>query len=187
MSKLKAKMLEPTQDYKTGDLIIPFRIDKETVQTARQTVDKFLPVDKDLSLEIKRWRNPRTIGANAYCWKLCTEIAKTDEAGLLTKEEVYRRNVLEVGVYEPLPIKEIALQSFIERWQYKGVGWLVEVVDDSKLEGYKLVHAYYGSSTYNTKEMWRLLKSIEQDARSVGVEVLTEQERTLMMQEYENA
>lgn len=183
MPKLKCTMQPPTTDYLTGSIIIPFAVDTDSKAIAKEVIDKYLSKQKALSVDIKTWRNHRSIDANAYCWKLCTEIAN---AVGITKEEVYRRNIKEVGVYEPLPIKQEALESFIARWNYKGIGWIVEIVDDSKLSGYKLVHAYYGSSTYNTKEMYRLIEQIKQDAVSVGVSVLSESEESLLLQRWEN-
>lgn len=185
MAKLKCKMLQPTSDYETGELILALQIDRESVRHAKHLVDKYIGVEKLLSIDVRTWRNPRSLDANAYCWKLCAEIANVDEAGLLTKEEVYRRNILEVGVYDSLQVRQDALEGFAQRWEYRGTGWFVDLIDDGGLDGYKLVHAYYGSSVYNTKEMWRLLKQIEQDARSVGILIMTEQERTLIMNDWE--
>ena len=62
--------------------------------------------DKPLDVEIKVHREKRSRNANNYMWSLCEKIA---EANGCTKEEVYRVNLREVGVYEPLPIREDAV------------------------------------------------------------------------------
>ena len=41
--------------------------------------------------------------------------------------------------------------------------------DDSKLQGYKRVRLYYGSSTYDTKEMSRLLDYLVDEAQQMGL------------------
>jgi hypothetical protein len=87
----------------------------------------------------------------------------------IPKEEVYRRAIREVGEYEPLPIKNEAVDTFIQRWATKGVGWFAEVIDDSKLTGYKLVFAYYGSSTYDTAAMSRLIDYLIDEAEQIGI------------------
>lgn len=184
MARLKATKIEPTTDYMTGNMILAFEVVKGDTQQARAIADRFLTSNKPISLEVKEWRERRSLDANAYMWALCNEIAIATN---ITKEEVYRRNILEVGVFEPLPIKEKALESFIRRWASKGTGWVVEIVDDSKLEGYKRVNAYYGSSTYNTKEMTRLIDCVIQDAVSVGIQVMSEQERSLLLGEWDKA
>ena len=111
--------------------------------------------EKDLDIEIKQHRERRSNDANA-CWALCTEIGNA-MVPPMPKEDVYKRAIRDVGEYEPLPIREDAVETFKTRWAGKGTGWFAEIIDDSKIKGYKLVFAYYGSSTYDTKAMSRLI------------------------------
>ena len=137
--------------------------------------------DKPLDVEIKVHREKRSRNANNYMWALCEKIA---EANGCTKEEVYQLNLREVGVYESLLIKEEAVERFQKSWKQRGIGWFVEVVDDSNREGYKLVFTYYGSSTYNTGQMSRLIDAVVQDAKALGIPTETPEELHLMMQEW---
>ena len=138
-------------------------------------------VGKPLDVDVKIHREKRSRNANNYMWLLCEKIAVENGC---TKEEVYRKNLREVGVHEPLPIRADAVERFQEAWKQKGIGWFAEVVDDSKIEGYKLVFAYYGSSTYNTHEMSRLVDAVVQDAKSCGIATETPEELHLMLQEW---
>lgn len=124
--------------------------------------------DKQVDITIKPHREKRSKSANDFCWALCTDIGNAMHPPI-PKEEVYRRAIKDVGEYEPLPIKDEAVESFLTRWAYKGIGWFAEVVDDSKLKGYKLVFAYYGSSTYSKDAMSRLIDYLVQDAEQMGV------------------
>lgn len=133
--------------------------------------------DKPLEVDIKRYRAKRSKNANDYLWTLCTKIA--EDQGV-SPEEVYRKEIREVGVYEPLPVREDCLERFKQAWEKKGIGWFVVLVDDS-FPGYKKVHAYYGSSTYNTAEMSRLIKNTIEDAKSLGIETATPSELALLM------
>ena len=133
--------------------------------------------------ELKKVRKKRSLNANAFCWELCSQIA---QAVGETKENVYRRNIREVGSYTPMPIKEDAIDKFKEIWRGHGVGWFVDVIDNSKIPGYKLIFAYHGSSTYDTAEMSRLLESIIQDAKSIGIETLSDREKSLLLEDWEN-
>ena len=123
---------------------------------------------QELEISIKKASKKRSRDANAFCWALCKDIA---DRMTLTKEEVYRKAIRDVGEYEPLPIKCEAVETFCERWSGKGVGWFAGIVDDSKLPGYKLVFAYYGSSTYDTATMSRLLDYLVQDATALGIPI----------------
>lgn len=133
--------------------------------------------------ELKRTYKKRSHNANSYCWELCTRIG---EAVGISKEEVYRRSIRDVGSYTPMPIKAEGVERFSEIWRHRGVGWFVDVIDDSKLDGYKLIFAYHGSSTYDTKEMSRLIDNLIQDAKAVGVEVISESERALLLEDWNN-
>lgn len=97
--------------------------------------------------------------------------------------EVYRKEIREVGVYEPLPVREDCLERFSKAWEERGLGWFTVLVDDS-FPGYKKVFAYYGLSTYNSEEMSRLINNTVEDARALGIETATPQELSLLLDEW---
>lgn len=138
---------------------------------------------KDVDVEIKKHNPKRSKTANDFCWALCTDIGKAIVPPV-PKEMVYRRAIRDVGEYEPLPIKEEAVETFQRRWSSKGIGWFAEVVDDSKIPGYKLVFAYYGSSTYDTASMARLLDYLVQDAMNMSLKIPTSKEQEEMLKEW---
>ena len=123
-------------------------------------------LDMEINADIKKWREHRSRDANALMWAVCQELGA---ALKIPKEEVYRKAIRDVGEYEPLPIKACAVEKFCSNWATKGVGWFAEVQDDSKIPGYKLVFAYYGSSTYDTKQMSTLLDYLIDDAEQIGI------------------
>jgi hypothetical protein len=125
---------------------------------------------KKLDVEIKIHRNKRSLDANSYLWVLCQKIAEAIRA---TKEEVYRKAIREIGQFEIVPIKAAAVDRWIEVWNSKGLGWFAEVMDDSKLPGYKKVISYYGSSVYDTREMSVLIDNIVQECKELGIETMT--------------
>ena len=143
--------------------------------------------DHDVTVEIKRAGKPRSKNANDFMWAMCTDIGKALRPPL-PKEMVYRHAIRDVGVYEPLPIKDVAVETFCERWASKGTGWFAEVVDDSKIPGYKLVFAYYGSSTYTSEEMSRLLDYLKQDMDNMGLPIpLSKDEEARVMERWGRA
>lgn len=54
-----------------------------------------------------------------------------------------------------------------------GTGWITEQVDFEADGDHVRVRRYYGSSTYNTRQMSRLIDNLVQDCKAVGVETLT--------------
>lgn len=140
--------------------------------TTRQSPEKLFErlKDAEVSIEVKKASNARSKTANDFCWAMCTDIGNAMRPPI-PKEQVYRMAIRDVGEYEPLPIKAEAVDTFQRRWSEKGVGWFAEVIDDSKLPGYKLVFAYYGSSTYTAETMNRLLDYLKQDMDSMGLQI----------------
>lgn len=128
--------------------------------------------------DIKPTKKKRSLSANGYLWALCDQIARklSIPGDVVTKEEIYKRSIISVGKYTPMPIKEEAVEDFRKIWQSNGTGWVLEVVDDSKLEGYKFCRAYHGSSTYDVKDFSKLLDFVIQDAKSIGIETMQEED-----------
>lgn len=139
--------------------------------------------DQDVSVEIKKACEKRSKSANDFMWAMCTDIGKAIRPPL-PKEMVYRQAIRDVGEYEPLPIKAEAVETFQERWAAKGTGWFAEVIDDSKIPGYKLVFAYYGTSTYDTSSMSRVIDYLKQDMENMGlmIPVSKEEEERMLSQ-----
>lgn len=124
-------------------------------------------------IEIKPKKKKRSLDANAYMWVLCDKIAKV--AGT-TKEAVYLDTIRDVGVFDYLMIADKAVDAFIEKWRSNGIGWHAEKHHKAKIENCTVVIAYYGSSTYDTKQMARLIDMVVQIAKELGIETMTPSE-----------
>lgn len=125
-----------------------------------------------LSIEIKKYRKNRSLDANAYMWVL---ISKLEEKINISKDIIYKDAIRNIGVYEVIPVKNEAVERFIEAWTKNGLGWVCETTK-SKLEGYTNILAYYGSSTYNTAEMSRLIDFIVQECKQLNIETMSRTE-----------
>lgn len=55
-------------------------------------------------------------------------------------------------------------------WQKNGLGWVVE--ETGRTDKSVDLLMYYGSSTYNTRQMSRLLDAIVDDCKQCGIETL---------------
>jgi hypothetical protein len=145
-----------------------------------KTKDNNLPIDElnslstsqnGLKIDICKWREKRSLDSNAYAWVLMDKIAKKTNT---TKEHVYREIIKRVGVFEILPLKDVAVDRFITNWQSKGLGWVCENLGSSpKLQGFTKIVAYYGTSTYNTKEMSRFIDEVVSEAKELNIQVET--------------
>ncbi len=123
----------------------------------------------DVRIEVKRWRKRRSLDSNAYAWVLIDRIA---QATGVPKTEVYRQAIREIGgVSEIVCVRTKAVDKLREGWEAHGLGWQTDVMP-SKIEGCTNVVLYYGSSTYDTKQMSALIDSLVQDAQALGIETL---------------
>lgn len=124
---------------------------------------------KELNVSVKEYRPKRSLSQNAYMWVLLGQLAEKLSLG---SNEIYKDFIRNYGVYEILPIKNEALESFKAKWGKNGLGWFVEEIGKSKLNGYINVIAYYGSSTYNSKEMTRLVDAVIQLCQDFGINTM---------------
>ena len=124
--------------------------------------------DKDKVFEIKEHKVKRSLNANAYCWVLMNKIADAIKS---TKEEVYREYIKNKGIFRLITMNKDATNTFIKVWQEKGLGWICDI-SESKYEGMVDVVAYYGTSSYNTKQMANFIDYVVDEAKNLGIETL---------------
>lgn len=138
----------------------------------KEEVLHWLIEQPDKEYEIKEHRQKRSLDANAYLWVL---ISKLQSVLNIPKETIYKDLIKDIGVYEVIPIKNIAVNKFCEAWHKNGLGWITETTK-SKLDGYTNVLAYYGSSEYDSKEMARLIDSTIEECRNLDIETKSDEE-----------
>lgn len=130
--------------------------------------------------EIKEKRARRSLDANAYCWVL---IGKLAENRNLKKTEVYREYIKEMTAYEIVPIKTEAVEKWISNWEHKGLGWLCDDMGDCRnTKGYRNIKCYFGSSTFDTKEMSHFIDMIVADCKELGIETAAPDELARLKQ-----
>ena len=135
--------------------------------------------DKPYVAELKRFRRKRSLDANAYFWLLSGKLAAV--LGI-TKTDIYRGYVRNVGDnFEIMQIRDDAKDKWMEVWQVRGDGWICEDLGPSTKEGLSNVICYYGSSTYNTRQMSSLIKLLVSDCKDQGIETMTPDELAQLM------
>ena len=132
---------------------------------------------------LKEHRKKRSLDANAMAWSLINQIA---DALRIPPVEVYRQAIQDIsGNNEIIPIKEEAVEQFKQAWSCHGIGWMCRDLGKSKIAGYRNLIVYYGSSVYDSKQMSDLINALVQDCKALGIEVLSEREKTLLLEEWE--
>ena len=138
----------------------------------------------DLDIEIKKHREKRSLSANAYCWVLADRIA---EATGQSPRDVYRETIRNIGgVSDIVCAQDRAVETLRSGWEAKGIGWLTDTLP-SKLEGCTNIVLYYGSSTYDTAQMTRLIDLLVAEAKDLGIETATPAELQRLRDEWERS
>ena len=130
---------------------------------------------KEGNYEIERKRKKRSTDANAFCWKLCTEIAnvlRTD------KDSIYVDMLKKYGQSDLVSVlASVDVRGYLKYYDEFGRG---------SVNGKEFVHCrvYKGSSEYDTREMSILIDGIIDEAKALDIEVISEREKSLLLQEW---
>ena len=156
-------------DYKTHKSKISLLLDTKDLDI----IEKLKNEDK-LNIELKKW----------YCWVLCDMIAKeiSKDGEAVTKETIYKDAINNIGVFEPFIVQESTFKNFKRIWEKQGLGFLVQEV--SKKDKAIKVHCYYGSSTYNSKEMSLLIELLVQEAKTLNLETKPQEEINSLLEQW---
>jgi len=171
MHELTGKMLPPMTYYGMTKPVLTVEINEDT-QTLFQMFDELKAAEK-LTIKIGKYKKKRSLDANAYAWVLMSRIA---EKLNIPKSEIYRSAIKEIGGNsDTVCVQDKAVQSLCDGWSRNGLGWMTETMP-SKLEGCTNVTLYYGSSTYDTAQMSRLINIIVDECRQLGIETKSKEE-----------
>ncbi len=141
-------------------------------KSAMAMVDE-LKTEGKLSLKIGKFKQKRSLDANAYCWTLIGKIAEKTN---VHKSEVYRNAIKDVGGNsDTVCVQDKAVETLCAGWERNGLGWQTETFK-SKIEGCTNVTLYYGSSTYDTAQMSKLINLIVQDCSALNIETKSQAE-----------
>jgi hypothetical protein len=133
--------------------------------------------------ELKRFRLKRSLDSNAYFWLLCGKLAAVIKQ---PSNEIYRGYIKNIGDnFEVIPVRADAVNKLISVWESKGLGFVADIIGESKISGYVNVRIFYGSSTYNTDQMSRLIELLVFDCQEQGIQTKTPAELERMNLEWQ--
>ena len=119
--------------------------------------------------------------ANAYFWALAGKLA--EKTGVPVTD-IYREAVRDIGGNtEIVCVRQNAVAKLCWAWRKNGMGWLADTTP-SKIKGCTNVILYYGSSTYDTAQMSRLINLIVDECKEAGIETVPPQRLQAMMDEW---
>ena len=124
----------------------------------------------EVDFDIKRHRKKRSLDANAKCWVMIDQLA---EKLRMRKTEVYRHAIQQIGgVSDIVCVRDHAAKTLCDNWEKHGEGWMTET-SPSKLPGCINVKLWYGSSTYDTKQMADLIGELVEECSEQGIPTMS--------------
>lgn len=130
-----------------------------------------------LNLEYKFHRNKRSVDANSYLWSL---LQKMGDVLHKSKDNCYLDMLGEYGEFTHIIVKPQVVDKMKREWDCLRVLGEVEV---NGIKGIQL-QCYFGSSTYDSKQMSTLLNGVINECKDLGIETLSDDEVLRMKEQW---
>lgn len=141
--------------------------------------------DRLYDMDVREHRKKRSLDANAMLWSLINQMSSVLR---IPPDEIYQGYIPDVGDnFTWHPEKPETVKQFSEGWCRGHIGRMVDDVGPCRLpdlRGYRLLKCYYGSSEYDVPTFSRLLDLVIQDCKNIGIETMSERERSLLLEEW---
>lgn len=166
-------------DYKTNKPKISFLINDRSKLPSIEEL-------KGIKLKIiaKKDIKERSSNANKYFWKLLQELCELAEINTIKE---YKRRVKELGIFRRFRIEKDNVNTFEKMWSTQGIAWFSEIFDTEIIGNieFKIINAYYGSSSFNSKQMSRLINDLVEDCKIYGIETKTPAEIESLLESWD--
>lgn len=144
--------------------------------------------DRLYDMDVKEHRKKRSLDANAMLWSLINQMSVVLR---IPPDEIYQGYIPDVGDnFTWHPERPETVKQFSDGWCRGHIGRMVDDVGPCRLpdlRGYRLLKCYYGSSEYDVPTFSRLLDLVIQDCKNIGIETISERERSLFLEEWGKA
>lgn len=163
-----------SKNWQSGKFIVSFEINENLSQ---ETIE-YLQSCEMLSIEAKKYRQKRSLNANAYAWVLMQKIAEVIHSD---RESVY----IEM-------LKKYSRDFTFVICKEKAIGKLKELyrtcidlgeVNVNGMEGHQM-QVFFGSSTFDSKSMSVFIDGIVSECKELGIETLPPAELERMTQQW---
>lgn len=171
-----------TKDILSGRQNITLEVDGDITELVEKLKDE------RVSIDIKKFRKKRSLNANGYYWALVHKISEANNIPDAVTHNLYLRDchclerINGETVAIPVPDTTEAEEEVLRKTEY-------HLLPTSKtIEGKNGTLRFYlmlrGSSDFDSAEMARLIDFAVQDAKQLGIPVMTENEQKKLIELY---
>lgn len=161
MYEFSGKIQNLAIDFKSGKPVLTLLINEKS--DAGKCFDELRDVEK-IAVKIDKYREKRSLNANAYAWLLIGKIADDRR---LNKDDVYMQMLKRYGQSKVISVESyISLAGFVKYYEEFG---------ESNLNGkdFKHYRVFKGSSEFDTREMSIFIDGIVSEAQELGINTKT--------------
>lgn len=184
MMETKGTLKGVSMDWKSGKFLVTFEADQDVSHQLDSIQGKILRITA------KKWREKRSLDANAYYWVLITKLAEVLHISNSRCHNIILRKYGQpmiidgAGAYIRIPDTCKAEEIALEASEYH-IRPTSEVVSGNDGVDYRTYVMIKGSSQYDTAEMSRLIDGLVEECKAVEIETLPPDELEKMMAAYE--
>lgn len=165
------------RDWRSNELQITFAVN-ESLTDAQ--IDEIKDVEK-LAIKATKYRKKRSLDANAYAWVLIQKIA---EAVHSDKWSIYLELLQKYSrAFTHVIVKKEAVEAM--KTLYRTCVELGEITVNGQT-GIQL-QVYYGSSTFDSKQMSVFIDGIVSECKELGIETLSPEEIERMNSQWQRS
>lgn len=169
------KLIGASRTLNGQGIILTFEVDSSAAGQVEN-----MRSDDLLRIRAVKYKQKRSLDANAYAWVLMTKIANHPDISS-SKEDVYEQMLQKYGTlyededgYITITVKKSVDMSKVDgHWKF--------IKDNGKFASYLMIK---GSSEYDTAEMSHFIDRIVEEAKELGIETATPDELERMKQEW---
>lgn len=162
-------------DWKTDKLTITLQVNEKPTDEINDLMQH-----EKLAIDIKKYRQKRSLNANALLWNCLGEIA-TAMNPPADKWDVYLLMLKRYGKYTYICVKPAVVDAVKAQWRE------CQEIGTVNINGQEAVQmlCYFGSSTYNTKEFSVLLDGVVSEMKEMGLQPPLSQDMKRALEEWE--
>lgn len=171
--EVRARIENISKNLLTGKTTFTFSTDSETAAEELERLQ-----DKDLRVKAVQYRRKRSLSANALFWACVGKIATATRAD---KWDVYLQLLKDYGKYTYIVCRPSMVDAVRSQWRESMVWNSVDVNGEEAVQ----MLCFFGSSSYNTKEMSVLIDGAIETMKELGLDLPMPQDIKTALEQWE--
>lgn len=179
----RGKIRQIARDFSTNGILVTLSL----TDISEQALQTIAALD-DLMVEMKRYRKKRSLNANSYYWELVGKLAEVNRITNNAQHNLLLRDYGQLERFDGQLVQTMLPDTDeVENKALESATLHIRPTSHTMVGGNGVVFRSYlmlkGSSTYDSKEMSRLIDGTVHEAKQMGIETLSPEELKRMKED----